>query len=174
MGALLRDLHDATAGFALPDGVAWAPEWSPEGPGAVICHGDFSPTNLLFRGGLPVGVIDFDLAAPGPRSWDLASAVYRTAPLHAPELFARWGLAAPSLELQLTRLRAVLGAYGGVIIGDVLDALEVQLERHIRLIRTEGDRFAVQRAEFHDEAYATDLAWLCAQRRTLQAGGDSR
>jgi thiamine kinase-like enzyme len=47
----------------------------------VICHNDFAPYNLVFRDEHLVGIIDFDLAGPGTRLWDMAYAVYRFAPL---------------------------------------------------------------------------------------------
>lgn len=58
--ALLRRFHDATAGLALA------------APGEVVCHNDWSPANTVFRDTVPVAMIDFDMAAPGARLWDLA------------------------------------------------------------------------------------------------------
>jgi len=40
----------------------------------------------VFRKGMPVALIDFDTAHPGPRIWDVAYAAYRFVPLTvAPE-----------------------------------------------------------------------------------------
>jgi aminoglycoside phosphotransferase (APT) family kinase protein len=79
--ALLRRLHDATAGFARP-GARWRmPSYE---PAEVICHNDFAPYNLVFRDRRPVAVIDFDTASPGPRAWDVAYLAYRAVPLTAP------------------------------------------------------------------------------------------
>jgi aminoglycoside phosphotransferase (APT) family kinase protein len=80
-GALLRRLHDATAGFERP-GARW--RLPAHEPAEVVCHNDFAPYNLVFRDGLPVAVIDFDTASPGPRAWDLAYLAYRMVPLTAP------------------------------------------------------------------------------------------
>ena len=66
---LLRRYHDATAGFAPPDAHWRLPRREPV---EVVCHSDFAPYNLVFRGRALVGVIDFDTASPGPRAWDLA------------------------------------------------------------------------------------------------------
>jgi hypothetical protein len=52
---LLRRLHDATAGTAIAGGAE------------VVCHNDFTPMNVVFADGLPVGVFDFDQARPGER-----------------------------------------------------------------------------------------------------------
>ncbi|MEA2289683.1 MAG: hypothetical protein QOD55_1680 [Solirubrobacteraceae bacterium] len=78
---LLRRLHDATAGFTSP-GERW--RLPPREPRDVICHNDFAPHNLVFRGREPWAVIDFDAAAPGPRAWDLAYTAHRMVPLTAP------------------------------------------------------------------------------------------
>src|SRR2546422_11379083 len=55
---LIRRFHDATAGSPLAERCE------------VVCHGDLSPCNAVFRGGVPVALIDFDNATPGKRSDD--------------------------------------------------------------------------------------------------------
>lgn len=83
VGALLRGLHDATCGF---DTAAWT--WPGRVPtrhrGDVVTHNDPHPGNVVFRAGQPVGLIDFDLAEPGSRAWDLASAACFWAPMLDP------------------------------------------------------------------------------------------
>src|SRR2546422_4641892 len=61
---LIRGFHDATAGSSLA------------GPKEVVCHNDLSPCNFVFRGSEPIGIIDFDSAAPGPRLDDLGYAIF--------------------------------------------------------------------------------------------------
>ncbi len=103
---MLRELHDATAGFERA-GRRWA--LPAREPAEVICHNDFAPYNLAFRDGLPVGAIDFEAAAPGPRAWDLAYLAYRLVPLAAPSN--------PDLPAQPdppARLAALCAAYGGI------------------------------------------------------------
>lgn len=83
--ALLRRFHDATVCLDLT------------APGEVVCHNDWSPANTVFRDAVPVAMIDFDMAAPGTRLWDLAysamSWLNLASPDHAPaEQLRRLGL----------------------------------------------------------------------------------
>ena len=105
---MLRELQDAMSGFELPSGASWSPLWPTPGPPEVLCHGDFSPCNLLFVDAVPRAVIDFDFAGPGPRLWDVASAAYRVAPLHAPGTWERWEVPPPDVETVRRRLRDFL------------------------------------------------------------------
>ena len=41
-----------------------------------VCHHDLSPCNFVFREGEPVGIIDFDAAAPGERLQDVGYALF--------------------------------------------------------------------------------------------------
>lgn len=76
-GALLRRVHDAGAPLAARD-LAWRSD--AHAPAEVLCHNDFAPYNLIVREGRLVGVIDFDMASPGPRLWDFAYLAYRLVP----------------------------------------------------------------------------------------------
>jgi hypothetical protein len=80
-GALLRRYHDATVDFRPLDPCWRLPAHE---PAEVVCHNDFAPYNLVFRGRTLAGAIDFDTASPGPRAWDLAYLAYRLVPLTAP------------------------------------------------------------------------------------------
>ena len=59
-------------------------QWPAHEPVQVICHNDFAPYNLMFENGKLTGVIDLDLASPGPRVWDMAYTAYRFVPLTDP------------------------------------------------------------------------------------------
>ncbi|SFG39289.1 Phosphotransferase enzyme family protein [Halobacillus alkaliphilus] len=60
-------------------------EWSPidntPSNREVLCHNDFAVYNIIFNHEQPVGIIDFDVAAPGPRLWDIAYTLYTCVPL---------------------------------------------------------------------------------------------
>lgn len=70
---ILRELHDAAA-------------TSPSrGEHETICHHDFAPWNLVMNGNTPVGIIDFDEAAPGSRIEDVAYFLWTFLDLRGPE-----------------------------------------------------------------------------------------
>lgn len=80
---LLRDYHDATLGFR-----ADLHEWSDAVPrrfrsDGVTSHNDPNLDNVVFRDGQAVALIDFDLASPGSRAWDVACAARLWAPLRS-------------------------------------------------------------------------------------------
>ncbi|RXR25664.1 aminoglycoside phosphotransferase family protein [Oerskovia turbata] len=117
-GALLRRVHDASAGFlAAGAGSADAgpatPTWqtAPHEPVEVVCHNDVAPYNLVFRDGVVVGLIDFDTASPGPRIWDLAYLGYRLAPLVADAGDGEGADVVGRLD-PLARLDTLVAAYG--------------------------------------------------------------
>jgi hypothetical protein len=106
-GRIVRELHDVTEGFAAPRGTSWQRMiGAPDGP--VICHNDLSPDNVVRAAGGPV-IIDWDLAAPGTRIWDLAWAAYRGVPLYDDATCARLGIPVPDRP---ARLRLLVDAYG--------------------------------------------------------------
>lgn len=77
---LLRAYHGAVAGFdATPH------HWPPSPPAAyvegLVSHNDLNLDNVVFRDGRAVALIDFDLASPGSRLWDVACAARLWAPL---------------------------------------------------------------------------------------------
>ena len=76
---MLRQYHDAVNDFILED--EWKPIDYTPGNVEVICHNDFAIYNMIFNNEKLVGIIDFDMAAPGPRLWDIAYTLYTCIPL---------------------------------------------------------------------------------------------
>jgi Ser/Thr protein kinase RdoA (MazF antagonist) len=139
--AMLRELHDAGADFDRT-GRTWA--LPAHEPAEVLCHNDFAPYNLAFRDGLPVGVIDFEAASPGPRAWDLAYLAYRLVPLAHP--------ANPDLPPRgdaPERLRRLCAAYGAVEPGAVLALVPPRLRE-----------LAATAPPAHAERYHADAAHI--------------
>jgi hypothetical protein len=80
-GALLRRYHDAVASFVAPVDAEWrfpnmardAERWL-GGEQPIICHNDCAAWNLVM-GDDRWAFIDWDVAGPRPRMWDVAYAV---------------------------------------------------------------------------------------------------
>lgn len=103
---LLRDYHDAVESFD-PAPYGW-PAGIPRGSGPMLVgHNDPNLDNVVFRDGRAIALIDFDLAGPATRIWDLASAARMWCPLRpdADIHDARRGRS-------LARFRRIAEAYG--------------------------------------------------------------
>ena len=90
LARLIRALHDASAGWAPPPGAVWGGTPASTGrpvtrPAELVSHRDYYPGNVVFRDGLPAALIDFDLARPTTRLYDIANALWYWAPLRDPQ-----------------------------------------------------------------------------------------
>ena len=99
---LIRDFHDAVAGFTPPPGARWQALIPADGD-EIIAHHDLAPWNLVI-GEPGWAFIDWDTAAPGTRLWDLAYAMHGFAPLSADPAYQR--------DDAGRRLRLIADAYG--------------------------------------------------------------
>jgi Ser/Thr protein kinase RdoA (MazF antagonist) len=157
----LRAFHDASVGFEAPPGGGW--QWPAHEPAEVICHNDFAPYNLMFEDGRLTGVIDLDLASPGPRAWDMAYTAYRFVPLTDP---ANPDAPFPGADEQARRLAAFCAAYADPAIEPpaVLAAAAAKLRELVAFIEREaaaGD--AAQQAVLARgdvEIYRRDIAHI--------------
>jgi tRNA A-37 threonylcarbamoyl transferase component Bud32 len=139
---LIRRYHDATAGSMLA------------GTEEVVCHNDLSPCNFVFRGAEPVGLIDFDAAAPGPRVRDLGYALF---------LWLNLGTDGPDVGEQLRRARVFLDAYGLEERTRVVDAIVSVQREGIERVRDPLKPHA--RAWWEEQ-----LAWVERNRDALERG----
>lgn len=78
---LLRRYHEAVADFAVPADAVWQfPDMAPDcepfvgGEGMIVCHNDCAAWNLVM-GDERWAFIDWDVAGPRPRIWDVAYAI---------------------------------------------------------------------------------------------------
>lgn len=99
---LIREFHDAVTGFAPPADARWQVLIPAEGEPEIIAHHDLAPWNLVV--GPRWAFIDWDLAAPGTRLWDVAYAVHGFVPLSANPRWQRRDAGA--------RVRVFADAYG--------------------------------------------------------------
>jgi hypothetical protein len=170
LGRLLRRLHDATASYTPPVGAAWAADWADPRGGAVICHNDLYPENVVFRDGRPAALIDFAMAAPGRPLWDLAVTAEVWSPLGDPS--RRDGHLA--ILDPFRRLGILTRAYG-MPAGSAEELYEVIVEErahahaNVRAEIAAGDdawtaNWAVSGG---DARWAADDAWIAANRAAL-------
>ena len=146
---LLREFHDASLGFPR-DGAVW--QQAARSPDEVVCHNDFVPYNFVLDAGRITGVIDVDMASPGPRARDLAHLAYRTVPLAHP---ANPDLPDSPLELRRIRLRRMVDAYGGPGLPEVLTWVGPLLDDAARYAEGRGGRFLE-----HARGYRRDAEWM--------------
>jgi hypothetical protein len=92
LARLIRALHAAAVGWTPPPDAVWgglpgaASAAIPpvDGEPELVGHRDYCPGNVVFRDGLPAALIDFDLAKPTTRLYDIANALWWWAPLRHP------------------------------------------------------------------------------------------
>ncbi|MDT0343156.1 phosphotransferase [Streptomyces litchfieldiae] len=103
---LIRDFHDAVAGFTPPPDARWNVLIPADGD-EIIAHHDLAPWNLVIDDATDTWTfIDWDAAGPGTRLWDIAYAVRGFAPLSANAAYQR-----PDPDAA-ARLRLFADAYG--------------------------------------------------------------
>lgn len=121
---LLRKFHDATTTFRPACDARWC--WSPAPASRddlVVCHNDPAWWNTVFIDGQPIALIDWDLAAPGPRSSDIAYVLWYWVPVRADDVCAQSGLST-SIETRGRRIRLFCDAYGVSDRSQVVDWIE--------------------------------------------------
>jgi hypothetical protein len=165
---LLRRYHDAASGFVPPNDAIWQLVHPDPSRHDVICHNDFAWYNCIFRDGLPCAVIDFDIAGPGPRAWDVAYAAWRFVPL-----VPGWA----SLASLGRRLKLFCDAYGLDDRSEVVDMIQERMMATRRLLL---DGAAAGHAAYqallaeggHVEGIERDLAFVEDHAVELQAWVD--
>jgi len=123
---LLRRYHQGVAGFHPAPNATWrliAPTRY-----EVICHNDWTPWNALLRGGRVEVMLDWDLAGPGTRIWDVANAAYAWVPLIVASHLA------PKTTEQIRRLRLFVDSYGLRDRSELLLTMRARLEHVSALI----------------------------------------
>ena len=141
---LLRGLHDAARGFDA-QGLAWSDRLADPAGGSVVCHNDLEPSNVVFRDGIAVALLDFEFAAPGRAVYDLAHLARFWVPIDDEFDRARLGWRPADRP---ARLRLVADAYGldrdgrAALLSAMDDAIE-RIEAAVRRSVGEGDPNAI-------------------------------
>jgi hypothetical protein len=133
---LLRGLHDAARGFD-PEGLTWNDSLADPAGGTVVCHNDVELSNVVFRDGIAVALLDFEFAAPGRPVYDLAHLARFWVPIDDDFDQARLGWRPADRP---ARLRLVADAYGLdgrgraellTAIDDAIDRIEAAVRRAV-------------------------------------------
>ncbi|AUY47647.1 aminoglycoside phosphotransferase family protein [Streptomyces sp. CB01881] len=168
---LLRDYHDAVAGYQPPDTTCWSTTTSGLVGDEVICHGDFGPWNTVWRGARPIGIIDWDHARPAPRLHDVAYALEYAAPFRDDGECMRW-LRYPRPPDRRHRLEVFAAAYGLTDTAGLVDAVLTVQEHGIDAVRRLAEQGhepqATWVAEGHLDELRARLAWSRANRHLIE------
>ena len=112
--------------FAVPDigrsplierGLAWLEAHPPDGTDTVLCWGDSRIGNVLYRDFEPVGVLDWEMAAIGPREMDLAWLVFAHRVFET--IAGALGLPGMPDFLRADDVRATYADLTGIEVGDL-------------------------------------------------------
>ncbi|MDJ0768653.1 MAG: phosphotransferase [Ilumatobacter sp.] len=136
---LLRAFHDAARGFD-PSSLAWSDRLADPAGGTVVCHNDVELSNVVFRDGVAVALLDFEFAAPGRPVYDLAQFARVCVPIEDDVDRARMGWRPADRP---ERLRLIADAYG--LDREGRDGLLTAMEDAI-------DRIELAARRDHDEA----------------------
>jgi hypothetical protein len=99
---VIREFHDAVADFVPPPNAQWQVLIPADGD-EITAHHDLAPWNLILNNEQWT-FIDWDVAAPGARLWDVAYAAHGFVPLSGDLAFAQVNAA--------HRLRVIADGYG--------------------------------------------------------------
>ena len=164
---MLRKLHDATVDFTGLEEDIWFLRYDGDLQKEVICHNDFAPYNVTFQNNLPVGLIDFDVACPAPREWDIAFAVYRFVPLSRRVFcydlgtYRDYEQARDSKERKIL-LKTFLDIYGADI--DIKKYVILRLTSLVKLFDEECEKgnpaFIQMKAEGHQDFYIKEVDFI--------------
>jgi hypothetical protein len=163
VAGLLRRLHDAAASFIPPPDAIWH-DPPPPAPysGGQVCHNDLVPDNIIFRNGVAVALIDFDLSAPVDPIWDVAVAIRHWLSIRAESDLERAHLSSTPGR----RLALFCDAYG-LSVTDRARLLDAMLActryayDYVRIKASAGEQAWIRAmAEGRCERHLRSLEWL--------------
>lgn len=137
---LLREYHHAVAGFRPAADSEWATCTGAPEPGGIMCHGDFGPWNIVWKGEEPVGIVDWDFVVPSAPRHDVLYALEYSAPFRDDEECLKW-LRYPEPPNRRHRIEIFAEAYGLTEIGPVVEdvaAMQRTVSGHTRALAARG------------------------------------
>ncbi|WP_026906992.1 aminoglycoside phosphotransferase family protein [Paucisalibacillus globulus] len=163
---MLRQYHDSVSDFSFDD--SWEPLDNTPHPYEILCHNDFAIYNIIFNREKPTGIIDFDVAGPGPRLWDIAYTLYTCVPLsrvyHSEAGEAVYYNSLKHVGRIKQRIKLFFEFYGEEIENDYLEMVLLRLEGLCKTIKrkaSEGDiAFQKMIDEGHIEHYQEDIKFI--------------
>jgi hypothetical protein len=163
---MLRLYHDAVSDFPLDE--SWHPIDNTPEPYELLCHNDFAIYNIIFNHKKPIGIIDFDVAGPGPRLYDIAYTLYTCVPLsryyHSEAGEEVSYQSDNDAERIKRRVQLFFEAYGMDFKEDIVHMVLLRLEGICKTIKRkaeEGDAaFQKMLDEGHVEHYEKDIAFV--------------
>ncbi|MBA2711163.1 MAG: aminoglycoside phosphotransferase family protein [Tatlockia sp.] len=160
---LLRNFHEAStsflAGFTSDEKLWQLPARQPQ---ELICHGDFAPYNVVLNRDKAIGIIDFDTCHPGPRTWDIAYALYRWSPFTNPNNKDGFG----TIDEQILRADLFCKAYGlsneqrAEAANLIIERLQVLVDFLLTQAQKGNSDFELNRQEGHHLLYKADIDYI--------------
>lgn len=175
LARLLRRFHDAAASFTPPPGAIWEDGSTVDDVPELVGHCDVTPENVVFResspGGpmVPYALIDFDMARPTTRLFDVVTTLRHWAPIADP-------LDLDPIRRHLdvgARLRLFSDAYG---LGPrdrlrLLDTARIRFDRSYLTMRRKADTVGGRWARMWEDGVGRRIrragAWLDAHEDEL-------
>jgi Phosphotransferase enzyme family len=154
---LLREVHEASRGFAAPNHADWA---IPAQSGSdVICHGDPGPWNMVWDGTRAIGLIDWDLAHPAPAMGDVAYALEHFTPFRSDDVACDTddGHHFPAPPDRRGRLSAFASAYGLDSTAGLVDRVIDRQAASITYVQDLAERRIQPQRSWVEEGYLDDL-----------------
>ena len=152
---LLRELHEASAGF-IPPSTTFQFHHHPPAAGEIMSHTDLGPWNTVYRDGRPVAFIDWDACQPVDPLLDVAAAAWAFVPLEPDHCLTETGF--DPLPDLAERLRVFADAYGELDRSKLVPALIQAKLLQASRIRYWG--LGAKDSAVALEFYAKELRWL--------------
>jgi hypothetical protein len=127
LASTLRRLHDMVRTFDPGPDATWRVGRRRIGADEIACHADFAPWNTLWHEDRLVGIIDWDMAEPGPPLMDVAFLALHLVPLRPDDVAREAGF--EDEPLRSKRLELLCRTYGALEPRDVIAAV---FDHHVR------------------------------------------